>query len=91
MRKAELMDIVETGLKAGRRFLVVKVEDADNLAPEIIINPLENIGAKVSYYDAAYNDDLELIRAKESGKIIRISDALMTSNFGLINWFNDRR
>lgn len=87
MKKVNLKKIVEEGVSCGKLFLVVKIETEGNPAPEIIINPSENIGAKMAYYDKAYNDDLELISAKASGKSIRITDAIMTSNFNVLNWF----
>ena len=83
----EFKNIVADGLGRGRGFLVVKIEIEGNPGPEIIVNPAENIAAKMSYYYKTYNEDLELIRAKESGKLIRITDALMTSNLNDLNWF----
>ena len=87
MKKTEFKNIVADGLGRGRGFLVVKIEIEGNPGPEIIVNPAENIAAKMAYYDKTYNEDLELIRAKESGKLIRITDALMTSNLNDLNWF----
>lgn len=87
MTKAKLKMIVEGGLNRGRCFMVVKIETQGNSAPEIIVNPAENVAAKMAYYDKAYNDDLELIAAKASSKLIRITDALMTSNLNDLNWF----
>lgn len=87
MKKTEFKNIVADGLGRGRGFLVVKIETEENPGPEIIVNPAENIAAKMAYYDKTYNEDLELIRAKESGKLIRITDALMTSNLNDLNWF----
>ena len=87
MKKADFLKIIEEGVSRGKQFLIVKIETEGNPAPEIIINPSENINAKKTYYDKAYNDDLELITAKASGKIIRITDVLMTSNLIDLNWF----
>ena len=85
MRKAEFKQIVETG--RNKSFMVVKIETEGNSGAETIVNPAENFAAKLSYYDKAYNDDMELIAAKNNGKSIRIVDALMTSNLGDLNWF----
>lgn len=87
MKKAEFKKIVQDGRNRNKNFLAVRIETEGNLGPEIILNPVENIAAKMAYYDKAYNDDMELIHAKESGKLIRITDALMTSNLNDLNWF----
>jgi predicted Fe-Mo cluster-binding NifX family protein len=87
MRKAEFKKIVAEGVARARAFLIVKIETEGNPAPEIIINPAENITAKMAYYERAYNDDMELIAAKENGKSIRIVDAIMTNNFNDLGWF----
>lgn len=87
MIKANFLNIVEDGINRGKNFMVVKIETEGNPGPEIIVNPAENFAAKLSYYNKAYNDDLELIAAKTSGKIVRIADVLMTSNLGDLNWF----
>ncbi len=87
MKKSKFIEIFEEGVNRGSNFLIVKIETEGNPGAEIIINPAENFAAKMSYYKSAYNDDLELIRAKESGKLIRIVDAIMTNNFNDLNWF----
>ena len=87
MNKAKFKQVVEEGLDRGKLFMVVKIETEGNPGPEVIINPAENFAAKLAYYDKAYNDDMELIAAKNAGKSIRISDALMTSNLNDLNWF----
>ena len=87
MKKSEFKKLVLDGLERGKNFLVVKIETEGNPAAEIILNPSENIAAKMAYYDKAYNDDLELIAAKNNGKSIRIIDALMTSNLIDLTWF----
>jgi hypothetical protein len=87
MNKAKFKQIVAEGRDCGKLFMVVKIETEGNPGPEIIVNPSENFAAKLSYYDKAYNDDMELIAAKNAGKTIRIVDALMTSNLNDLNWF----
>lgn len=87
MKKAKFDVIVEEGISRGKNFMVVKIETEGNPGPEIIINPAENFAAKLSYYDKAYNEDLELIAAKKAGKSVRIVDALMTNNLADLNWF----
>lgn len=87
MKKVNFKKIVEDGVYRDRRFLAVKIETEGNPGPEIIVNPSENINAKMDYYDKAYNDDMELISAKASGKLIRITDAIMTSNLNDLTWF----
>lgn len=87
MKKAEFKKIVQDGTNRYKNFLAVRIETERNPGPEIILNPAENIAAKMAYYDKAYNDDMELIHAKESGKLIRITDAIMTSNLNDLNWF----
>lgn len=87
MLKAEFKKIVEEGIDRERGFMVVKIETEGNIGAEIIVNPFENFVPKLAYYLKAYNDDMELIAAKASGKLIRITDVLMTSNLNDLNWF----
>ena len=87
MRKADFKQIVDEGISRGKCYMVVKIETEGNAAPEIIVNPVENFIPKLTYYTQAYNDDLELIAAKNAGKSVRISDVLMTSNLADLNWF----
>ena len=87
MKKANFKKIIEEGVYRGKQFLAVKIETEDNPGAEIIINPSDNINAKMAYYNKAYNDDMELIAAKQSGKVIKITDAIMTSNFNDLSWF----
>lgn len=87
MRKEVFNQIVESGRNRGRNFLVVKIETEGNPGHEIIINPAENFDAKIAYYNKAYNDNMELIAAKASGKLIRVVDVLMTGNLTDLMWF----
>ena len=87
MTKTKFGEIVEEGIVRGRRYLVVKIETEGNPAPEIIVNPAENFASKLVYYNKAYNDDMQLINAKNVGRLIYITDVLMTSNLGDLNWF----
>ena len=87
MTKQNFKQVVDEGISRGKCYMVVKIETEGNSAPEIIVNPVENFIPKLSYYDKAYNDDLELIAAKSAGKSVRISDVLMTSNLVDLNWF----
>ena len=87
MKKSAFLKTIEDGIGRCKNFMVVKIETEGSPAPEIIINPSENFAQKITYYDKAYNEDLELIKAKESGKIIRIRDVLMTSNLSDLAWF----
>lgn len=87
MNKDKFNKIVDEGIARNRNFMVVKIETEGNPGSEIIINPKENFLAKARYYAKNYNDDMELIKAKESGKIIKITDVLMTSNLNDLSWF----
>lgn len=87
MTKTELKKVVQDGTVRYKAFLVLKIETQGHAAPEIIINPSENVSAKLAYIDKAYNEKLELIKAKEAGKRICIVDATMTSNLSDLNWF----
>lgn len=87
MDKVKFKKIVEEGRERGKAFMIVKIETEGSPGPESIINGRENFAAKLSYYDKAYNDDMELIAAKNNGKSIQITDVLMTSNFNDLNWF----
>ena len=87
MRKTEFKKIVQEGRDRSKLFMVVKIETEGNSGPETIVNPAVNFAAKLNYYDKAYNDDMELIAAKNAGKSIQIVDVLMTSNLSDLNWF----
>lgn len=87
MKKADFKKIVAEGCDRAKLFMIVKIETEGNPGPEVIVNGHENFAAKMAYYDKAYNDDMELIAAKNNGKSIRITDVLMTSNFNDLNWF----
>lgn len=87
MFKVQFKKIVEDGRARSKEFMVVKIETEGNPGAEVIVNPSVNFDAKLSYYDKAYNDDMELIAAKTAGKSVRISEVLMTSNLGDLNWF----
>ena len=87
MTKEKFRQIVDEGVRRNSAFMVVKIETEGNPGPEIIINPSVNFNQKIKYYDKTYNDNMELVKAKETGKIIRITDALMTSNLSDLSWF----
>lgn len=87
MTKTEFKQIVNEGIDRSRNFMVVKIETEGNPGPEIIINSSENFDQKLKYYDKSYNENMELIKAKESGKIIKIVGALMTNNLKDLSWF----
>lgn len=87
MNKQKFIQIIDEGIDRNREFMVVKIETEGNPAPEIIINSSPNFKAKIKYYDKAYNDRMELIKAKEVGKIVKIIDVLMTSNLNDLSWF----
>jgi hypothetical protein len=87
MTKQEFIQEVNKGVGRNKNFMAVRIETEGNPAPEIIINPAENFNQKLKYYLSAYNDDMELIKAKESGKLIKITDVLMTSNLNDLSWF----
>lgn len=87
MGKQEFTQLVNEGISRNKNFMIVKIETEGNPAPEIIINPAENFDQKMKYYLGAYNEDMELIKAKEAGKLIQIADVLMTSNLNDLSWF----
>jgi hypothetical protein len=87
MTKQELNKIFEDGRDRRKNFFAVRIETEGHPAPEIIINPVENLNMKQAYYNKAYDDDLVLISAKERGKLIRITDALATNNLNDLSWF----
>jgi hypothetical protein len=87
MNKEKFNKIIDEGIARNRNFMAVKIETEGNPGYEIIINPSVNFKAKIRYYDKNYNDNMELIKAKEAGKIIRIIDVIMTSNLNDLSWF----
>lgn len=87
MDKRKFIQIIDEGIDRNKEFMVVKIETEGNPAPEIIINSSSNFKAKIAYYAKAYDDHMELIRAKEAGKVVKIIDVLMTSNLNDLAWF----
>lgn len=87
MNKQKFIKIVDEGIDRNKEFMVVKIETEGNPAPEIIINSSPNFKAKINYYGKAYDDHMELIKAKEVGKVVKIIDVLMTSNLNDLSWF----
>lgn len=87
MDREEFKEIVNNGIERGKDFMCVRIETEGNPRAEIIINPSENFASKIAYYLKAYNDRMELKTAKESGKLIKITDVLMTSNLNDLSWF----
>lgn len=90
MNRVDFVRTVNEGLARNKKFLVVKIETEGNPGVEIIVNPSENFEQKLKYYDEAYNDNMELIGKPGTpgeGKIIRITDVLMTSNLNDLSWF----
>jgi hypothetical protein len=85
--KQKLRDIVADGAARRKGYFALKIETEGNAAPEIIVNPFENAGAKMAYIERVYNDELELISAKECGMSIRIVDAAVFSSFAGLEWF----
>ena len=87
MNKEEFNRIVNEGIDRNKNFIVVKIDREGDPAPEIIINSKENFPKKIGYYNKAYDDNMELIKAKDTGKLIRVTDVLMTSNLNDLSWF----
>lgn len=90
MNKVDFTRVVNEGIARNKKFLVVKMETEGNPGVELIVNPSENFEQKLKYYDKAYNDNMELIGKPGTpgeGKLIRIIDALMTSNLNDLTWF----
>lgn len=87
MRKTEFLKTVDEGLKRGKCFMVLKVKHEDYELPQIIIDPTEDIYAKLNYYDSHYDDDMTMILAKSGKKVIQVVDVLMTSNLNDLNRF----
>lgn len=87
MSKDEFNQIVNEGILRGKNFMFVSVETEGAPAPEIVVNHSANFDRKIKHYNGKYNDDMELIKAKECGKIVRVTDVLMTSNLNDMSWF----
>ena len=87
MTKQDFISVINDGMNRGKVFLAVKIETEGNPQPEVILNPAENVREKIKYYRHAYNDAMELISAKATGKSVHIVDVLMTNNLNDLNWF----
>lgn len=90
MRKAEFTQAVVEGVNRNRRFMVVKTETDGSIGAEITITPSENFTAKLAYYDRFYNDNMQMVVSSSlpgAGKVVSVTDVLMTSNLNDLNWF----
>lgn len=87
MTKSEFKAIVEDGINRGRAFMAVKISTEGHSGPEVIVNGSENFKRKLAYYDKVYNNNMEHIKAKKSGTLIKIEDVLLTGNLNDLNWF----
>lgn len=72
MNKKLFKKMFEIGKEESHNYMVVSIETEGNPEPEYIINSCGNFDQKFDYYMNAYDDDMELIKAKEHGKIIKI-------------------
>lgn len=68
MKKVEFLELLDKARLGGITFTAV-IKAPDLPKPELIVNPTTNLLAKRDYYDAAYNDDMEL-KAKPDIKIV---------------------
>ena len=91
MKKSEFKNIIDEGLKYNCSYMVVVIKNEGSKEPEIIINPKENFVEKMRYYDQAYNDDMEHISAKKTGKSIRIVNVSMMNYLVELVWLNVKR
>ena len=79
MTKKELNRIAASGLSRSCRFLAVEIRTDGNPSREVVVNPKGSVEGALAYYNAQYNDDLEMIYAKCQGRRIWIADAMMTN------------
>ena len=82
MNKEIFISRVNNGIANGKKYMAVIVVTDDMIAPEVIINPVDNFDTKFKYYREAYNDHMELISAKNNGKTIKIIDVQMVNRLG---------
>lgn len=87
MTKQMFKDYVDESLNRNKDFLIVKRYTEGVAGAETTIVSGESIGRKIKHYEKAYDDNMVLIKSKESGKIVRITDVLMTNNLHDIAWF----
>lgn len=69
-KKQQLLAAIDDMLKncdvtQAEPIMWVEVEAPELDVPEVISNPFRNFAAKRKYYNAAYNDDLQLIARPE--------------------------
>lgn len=60
MNKSELISIFIEAKMRGMDFVGVSIKTPTLTSPEIIINPFDNLEAKLDYYITAYDDNLHL-------------------------------
>lgn len=64
----------------GIRYYCMAIKAPGATKRELIINPIENIEAKLKYVEGAYNDDLQLKANKE----IQITDYMSSNSIAFI-------
>lgn len=87
MTKEKFEAVISDGINRHKCYLCVRISTEGNPAPELIINPSENFKQKLAYYRKAYNESMELISAKQNGKIVKVIDVIMTNNLNDLHAF----
>lgn len=81
-RTALTMDnLIDTLFKAKEqeaKFFMVQIKTAGCSELETIINPIENVDAKINYYENAYDEDLKL-KANKDIQIVNFTFAFKWS------------
>lgn len=91
MTKENFNQFVQEGLDNHCKYMAVAIKTEGNPGLEIIVNTSENFDAKIKYYREAYNDDMVLIRAKESGKLIRMIAVFMLDDLAELGLYFSAR
>ncbi|MGL5378970.1 hypothetical protein [Clostridium sp.] len=73
MKLENLKKCFEAAIENGTKYVGVKVWMYGFEECEVIINPTNNFGKKLEYYQIAYNDDLNLKNAPDKIKIVGIT------------------
>lgn len=85
MKKQAFKAIYKEAMNNHAAYIGVKISIEGLAAPEVVINPNANFEHKLSYYSAAYDDDM-VLKALAGKKDINVIDIAYGDSFADINY-----
>lgn len=82
MDKEKFLNVVEDGIRRGKKFMIVKILSSSNLNPKLVIVQGADIIQTAKTYARITSSDLRFYDTDD-----RIEDVLMTNNLNELSWF----